>query len=123
MPFEKDIERKLVARVQALGGMCIKQTSPAHMPDRMVIGPGGFVEYVELKAPKGTVRKGQKELHKRLRALGFRVTVARDDDGINKVITRLKRAAAPQTRAEQPEMVEEAPLSYDQLLEGLELKS
>jgi Holliday junction resolvase len=49
---ESDIERYLVQRVNAMGGLCWKFTSPgtAGVPDRIVVMNGHTV-FVEVKAP------------------------------------------------------------------------
>lgn len=51
--LEKDIERYLVKRVKALGGLCLKWVSPGHagVPDRIVLLPMGRVAFLEIKAP------------------------------------------------------------------------
>lgn len=75
--LEKDIERMFCARVEALGGLALKFTSPQrrNVPDRVVLSPGGVAAFVELKAPGKKPTQGQLREHERLRALGFRVDV------------------------------------------------
>lgn len=53
--LEKFLEQKLVRRVKAAGGLCLKWSSPgaAGVPDRIVLLPGGRVVFVEMKRPKG----------------------------------------------------------------------
>lgn len=53
--LEKFLEQKLVRRVKAAGGLCLKWSSPgaAGVPDRIVLLPGGRVIFVEMKRPKG----------------------------------------------------------------------
>ena len=65
MMRERDIERYLVERVKALGGMCIKFTSPNRrgVPDRIVMLPGGVLHWVELKRPGGVVEAHQAREH------------------------------------------------------------
>jgi hypothetical protein len=52
---EKLVEAELVARVEAMGGMCIKvqATGRRGFFDRIVVLPKGRVVFVELKRPKG----------------------------------------------------------------------
>lgn len=75
--LEKDVEKALVQRILALGGMCEKFTSPGRrsVPDRICLMPGGVIFFVELKAPgKFPTRKQQLD-HDRRRALGHTVYV------------------------------------------------
>ena len=75
--LERDVERALVRRIVALGGMAEKFTSPGRrsVPDRLVTLPGGRVCFVELKAPGKTPTDLQERDHARRRALGFDVFV------------------------------------------------
>ena len=59
---ESTIEKHLVAKVKAMGGIAYKFTSPAHrgVADRVVVLPGGVVWFVELKAPGGRLSELQK---------------------------------------------------------------
>lgn len=70
--LEKDIERRLKAGVEALGGLCLKWVSPGctGVPDRVVILPGGRVIFVELKKPGGRLSERQKLLTRKLKGLG-----------------------------------------------------
>jgi hypothetical protein len=53
--LEKDVERRLVKGVEALGGKAYKFVSPAHrgVADRLVVLPGGRVWFVEVKTKSG----------------------------------------------------------------------
>ena len=53
--LEKQIERYLVDRVKALGGVAYKFTSPAHrgVADRIVCFPNGQTWFVEVKTEGG----------------------------------------------------------------------
>jgi len=86
---ERDIERKLVTAVKERGGLCWKFTSPgtAGVPDRIVLMPQGRMFFVEVKAPGQKPRKIQEVIHKRLRALGFRVYVIDGTEQIEEVLT------------------------------------
>ena len=72
---EKDIERKLKKRVEALGCMCLKFESPGYtgVPDRIVLMPGGEAFFVELKAPGKMMRPLQRKRRYQLMKLGFPV--------------------------------------------------
>lgn len=75
--LERDIERALVKRVKALGGMAEKFTSPGRrsVPDRLVTLPEGRVIFVELKAPSKKPTDNQLRDHQRRRELGCDVRV------------------------------------------------
>lgn len=74
---ESVIEKALIERVKALGGMCEKFTSPSRrgVPDRIVTLPGGKIVFVELKATGGKLSVLQQRDHARRRALGCSVLV------------------------------------------------
>ena len=90
--LEKDIERKLVKGVRALGGMANKWVSPGNVgvPDRVVVLPGGRVIFVELKTDTGVVSPIQERQIKKLKDLGVDVRVVR---GVNEVDDFLKKEA------------------------------
>jgi hypothetical protein len=50
---ERDIERYLRVRVEALGGRALKWVSPGviGVPDRILLLPGGRIAFCEVKAP------------------------------------------------------------------------
>jgi hypothetical protein len=75
--LEKTIEAALVKKVQALGGMCEKFTSPGRrsVPDRLVTLPGGRIVFIECKAPGKVASALQARDHDRRRALGCDVRV------------------------------------------------
>ena len=87
--YERTIEKELVARVKAKGGIAPKFTSPGFdgMPDRLVLLPGGRMGFVELKAPDRKPRALQMVRHRLLRRLGFKVYVI---DGIEQIAVVLK---------------------------------
>lgn len=85
---EKDIERKLKKRVEAMGCLCLKFESPGFtgVPDRMVLMPGGEMFFVETKAPGKKERPRQTYVQDQLRKLGFIVISSVDgEEGINRV--------------------------------------
>ena len=72
---ESPLEKQLVDRVKFAGGECWKLTPPPiGIPDRLVILPGGFVAFAEVKRPdgKGVVSAKQSHCHDRLDILGAR---------------------------------------------------
>lgn len=90
---EKDIERKLKKRVEALGCMCLKFESPGYtgVPDRIILMPGGEAFFVELKAPGKKERPRQEYVQFQLRKLGF-ITISSVDgeDSINRVASLIE---------------------------------
>jgi len=60
--LERDVERYLIKRVKALGGVAYKFTSPAHrgVADRVVCLPDGQTWFVELKTEGGRLSPLQK---------------------------------------------------------------
>lgn len=74
---EADVEAAFVRRVAALGGVAEKYTSPSRraVPDRLVLMPGGWHCFVELKAPGQTPTTAQRRDHEARRAMGHRVDV------------------------------------------------
>lgn len=89
---EKVIERKLVEAVKANGGMCIKLLCDnlLGLPDRMVLMPHSKIAFVELKTTGQKPRRIQVFMHKKLRALGFRVEVIDTIEGVNNFINSVK---------------------------------
>ena len=76
-PLEKEIERKLKLVVAGkLGGVCLKWVCPgwSGVPDRIILLPGGRVQFAETKRPQGSkVDPLQKWWKRRLESLGFKV--------------------------------------------------
>ena len=72
--IEASLESSLFLGVRKLGGKCLKMNIK-HWPDRQVLLPGGYVCFVEVKAPGEVPRKGQLGRHKKIRELGFPVLV------------------------------------------------
>lgn len=80
--LERDVEKALVRRVKALGGMAEKFASPARrsVPDRLVTMPDGQIIFVELKAPGKKPTEAQMRDHKKRRAMGCDVRVIDNKD-------------------------------------------
>ena len=74
---EKAIEQYLVRQVKAAGGLCLKITSPSMdgIPDRLVLLPGNFPAFIELKAPGQKPRPLQKAAMAMLRRTGSAIVV------------------------------------------------
>ena len=91
---ETEIEKKLVLKVKAKGGIAPKFVSPSYagMPDRLVLLPGGVFAFAELKAPGMKPRALQLARHRLLRDLGFKVYVI---DGIEQIGGMLNELQTP----------------------------
>ena len=88
---ETEIEKKLVLKVKAKGGIAPKFVSPSYagMPDRLVLLPGGVFAFAELKAPGMKPRPLQVTRHRMLRSLGFKVYVIDGTEQIEEVLNGL----------------------------------
>ena len=77
---EKYLERKLVERIKAAGGRCLKFASITETgyPDRLCLLPPGRTLWVELKTTGRKPTKLQEIRHQELRARGFAVYVVDD---------------------------------------------
>ena len=83
---EKLVERKLVELVKINSGMCIKLLCDQliGLPDRLCLFPNHKIVFVETKTTGQKPRRIQAYMHKKLRALGFRVEVIDSvEDAIN----------------------------------------
>lgn len=90
--LEKEIEKALVKEVKALGGLCIKFTSPSMdgLPDRMVFLQNSKFAFVELKAKGKKPRPLQLKRMADFKKLGFRSYVIDDKEQIGGVIDEIK---------------------------------
>lgn len=88
---EYSVEKHLIRKAQARGGMCIKFTSPgmSGVPDRIVILPGGKIGFAELKAPGKKPRRLQRNVLRGLYLLGCRVCVIDNPESAENFIRRL----------------------------------
>ena len=88
-PLEKEIERKLKVLVEGkLRGLCLKWVCPgwSGVPDRILLLPGGRVQFAELKRPKGGVVSSlQTWWKRRLEGLGFTVWHVYTVDDIKRI--------------------------------------
>lgn len=90
---ERDAEKLLVSKIKKLGGRAYKFTSPgsAGVPDRIIILPGGYVEFVEMKSETGMLSVLQKICISHLRALGCHVEVIYGVKDVDTYVTRVKK--------------------------------
>ena len=88
---EKVIERKLVELVKINNGMCIKLLCDQliGLPDRLCLFPNHKIAFVELKTTGQKPRRIQVYIHKKLRALGFRVEVIDSIEGVEQFINNI----------------------------------
>jgi hypothetical protein len=88
MERERDTEQWLRKKVEQMGGMAYKFTSPgnAGVPDRLVVFPGGLIYFVELKTSKGSVKPIQKWQQDKLRAMGCHVVTIYGMEGAKALI-------------------------------------
>ena len=82
--LERDIEKALVKRIKALGGLCEKFVSPSNIgvPDRLVTLPGKIL-FIELKSPGKKPTAKQLKDHAKRRAYGCTVLVIDSLEGID----------------------------------------
>lgn len=93
--LEKELERKLVQKVAAAGGRCLKWVSPgaSGVPDRIILLPGGRVLFAELKRPKGSrVAPLQRWWAQALQRLGFGVHLIYTPDDLHALDDLLREA-------------------------------
>jgi len=85
---EKELERKLVVAVKAMGGIAPKFVSPSFdgMPDRIVLLPSGSLAFVEVKRHGEKPRPLQLARHGMLRRLGFKVYVLDQPEQIQTIL-------------------------------------
>ena len=74
---ERDIEERFCERAKEVGALCLKFAPPgsAGWPDRLLLYPNAWAEFVEFKAPGEKPRKLQEKRIAALRAMGYTVTV------------------------------------------------
>ena len=72
---ESMIEKVLVLTANVHGGRAVKLVSPgtAGIPDRLLLGSGGRLAFVEVKAPGKKPRALQAFRAEQLRSMGFQV--------------------------------------------------
>ena len=90
--LEQEIEKQLVAEVNACDGKALKFMSPGcvGVPDRIVLLPGGKLGFVEVKSPGKKPRPIQERRIRQLRALGFLVFVVDGKEQIGGVLRAIQ---------------------------------
>ncbi len=89
---EKQIEKKLVDGVKAIGGVAMKFVSPGRdgVSDRIVLMPGGRIWFVELKKPGGKLSPLQERFGLMVNAMGFQYRVLGSVEAVTAFIEWLK---------------------------------
>ena len=85
---EKTLEARLRKEVEARGGMALKLLSQLHrgLPDRLILLPGGWTIFVELKSTGKKPTLLQRHCHEQLRQMDFPVFVVDSEVTLNAVI-------------------------------------
>ena len=88
---ESAIEAYLVRRVKQAGGRAYKFVSPGqrNVPDRIVMMPGAYSVFVELKAPGKKPTLAQAREHGRLIRMGMRVLVIDSMEGVDQFMDKV----------------------------------
>lgn len=90
---ESEIEAWLKSRIEKLGGMFLKFTSPGNdgVPDRIVIMPAGICVFLELKTRKGKLSEIQKYQIRKLLDCCQQVAVVYGPDAAEDFLKDLQR--------------------------------
>ena len=95
---EKQVEQRLKRRIEKEipGAKCIKFVSPGcrGVPDRIILLPGGWVVFAEVKKPGEKPRQTQLFMHERLRRIGFMVLGCVDGPSAVDVAVEVCKAVA-----------------------------
>lgn len=88
---ESAIEAHLVRRVKQAGGIAYKWVSPGNVgvPDRIVMMPGAYAAFVELKSTGQVPTAIQARQHVRLMKFGMRVLVLDSIEAVDRFVDRL----------------------------------
>ena len=89
---EKEVEKLLVDRTKARGGLALKFVSPGFdgVPDRLVLLPKAKLGFVEVKATGKTPRPLQIKRMQVLRKLGFKVFALDNIDEVEVVLDAIQ---------------------------------
>jgi len=91
--LESAIESAADDLLKRLGYLTIKMRAPPKgIPDRLCLGPGGHVFFIEYKDGDNTPSFHQRVLHKAIRALGFTIVVAYSKQDVLDYLGTLDRA-------------------------------
>ena len=101
---ERDVESYLVRKLGEIGLPCIKfvPDGKVGMPDRIVLLPGGYVHWVELKTDSGRLEEIQKLQHRKLEAQGHRVSVIWNRDQVDQLVEWLALSRSDRENKKEP---------------------
>lgn len=96
MITESNVELYLVNKINAIGGLAMKFTSPglSGVPDRLILYKG-LAFFVELKKPHGKPRELQKKMAKRIRTRGIKVFCISTKEHVNELTAMLESGIEP----------------------------
>ena len=85
---EKTLEARLQKEIKKRGGTALKLLSQLHrgLPDRLVLMPGGWCFFVELKSTGKKPTMLQAHCHEQLERLGFTVWVVDSTESLGTVL-------------------------------------
>lgn len=88
---ERDIEKRLVREIRAMGGEAFKWVSPGNdgVPDRIVMLPG-LIIFVELKTDRGRLAGVQRVQIRRIQRWGQEVVVVQGMDELDQFLERMR---------------------------------
>lgn len=91
---EKEIEKRLTTKLKNLGCLVYKFISPnnAGVPDRIVIYPGGRVDFIELKTLSGRLSPLQAAQIDKLKRKGANVDIVVGLAGADDYVERVRHA-------------------------------
>ncbi len=91
MQLENDIEKRLIKKVKALGGLTFKFTSPSTkgVPDRIVVF-NSQVHFVELKRPNAAPRSLQLYWISEIKSQGVDALTLSTFDEVDEFVEKLK---------------------------------
>ena len=91
--LERDIEAYLVRRVKECGGKAYKFVSPTNrgVADRLVVLPGGYVWFVEVKTEGGRVSPLQRVFADEVKALGCNYALVWSKENVDAFVATSSR--------------------------------
>ena len=91
--LERDIEAYLVRRVKERGGKAYKFVSPTNrgVSDRLVVLPGGYVWFVEVKTEGGRVSPLQRVFADEVKALGCNYALVWSKENVDAFVATSSR--------------------------------
>ena len=94
---ESQIEARLSRGAKQAGGLCLKWVSPGctGVMDRIVLLPGGWVIFVELKQPGGRLSERQKWMADALARLGMDVRCLWNKEQVDKFLEEVGQDGVP----------------------------